>query len=174
MMQELTTRLRQAGLNIFRHRRGMLFVAPIRARIFSHESAGVSTSINAILEKVKATPGITRKQLAEQLAPTGAEPVDLERAKLTLASDLHWLVSEGYVIEFNDNSLDLPRAKPPVAPAAENSAAVTEVKPSEPIPEKQPVEESKDEPAEPVQMAVAALKEEPKAISLGSDSSPAS
>src|SRR5881394_4063992 len=102
MMQELTTRLRQAGLNIFRHRRGMLFVSPIRARVFSHESAGVSTSINAILEKVKSTPRINRKQLAEQLAPAGAESADPERAKLILASDLHWLVSEGYVIEFND------------------------------------------------------------------------
>jgi hypothetical protein len=37
---------------------------------------------------------------------------------MTLASDLHWLISEGYVIEFNDGSLDLPRAKPTVAPAA--------------------------------------------------------
>ena len=108
MMQELAAALRQAGLVIFRHRRGMLFVSPIRLRTFGHESAGVSASINGILEKVAAAPGIHRKQLAEQLAPAGAEPADLEKAKLALASDLHWLVSEGYVIEFNDGSLDLP------------------------------------------------------------------
>ena len=119
MMQELAAGLRQAGLNIFRHRRGMLFVSPIRARIFGHERAGVSPSINAILEKVAAAPGINRKLLAEQLAPAGAEAADLEKAKMTLASDLHWLIREGYVIEFNDGSLDLPRTKPPVAPAAE-------------------------------------------------------
>ena len=100
----------------------MLFVSPIRARVFSHESTGVSASINAILEKVTSTPGINRKQLAEQLAPAGAEPADLERTRLTLASDLHWLVSEGYVIEFNDGSLDLPRTKPPAAPAAKAGA----------------------------------------------------
>lgn len=117
MMQELAAGLRQAGLNIFRHRRGMLFVSPIRARIFGHERAGVSSSINAILEKVAAAPGINRKLLAEQLAPAGAEPAHLEKAKMTLASDLHWLVREGYVIEFNDGSLDLPRTKPVVAPA---------------------------------------------------------
>jgi hypothetical protein len=174
MMQELATRLRQAGLNIFRHRRGMLFVSPIRARVFSHKSSGVSASINAILEKVASTPGINRKQLAEQLAPAGAEPADLERAKLTLASDLHWLVSEGYVIEFNDSSLDLPRTKPPVASAAENSVAVTEVKPTEPTSEDQPVEESKKPIAEPGQMAVAATEEEPEAINASGDSSPAS
>ncbi|MEY2499518.1 MAG: hypothetical protein QOD12_3074 [Verrucomicrobiota bacterium] len=126
MMQELAAALRQAGLVIFRHRRGMLFVSPIRLRTFGHESAGVSASINAILEKVAAAPGILRKQLAEKLAPAGAEPADLEKAKLALASDLHWLVREGYVIEFNDGSLDLPRTKPPAAAnaAAEKAAVV--------------------------------------------------
>jgi hypothetical protein len=123
MMQELAAGLRQAGLNIFRHRRGMLFVSPIRARVFGHERAGVSPSINAILEKVAAAPGINRKLLAEQLAPAGGEPADLEKAKMTLASDLHWLIREGYVIEFNDGSLDLPRSKPPVAPATDGTPA---------------------------------------------------
>src|SRR5437016_2251160 len=51
MKQELAAGLRQAGLNIFRHRRGMLFVSPVRAQIFGHERTGVSASINAILEK---------------------------------------------------------------------------------------------------------------------------
>jgi hypothetical protein len=151
MMQELTTRLRQAGLNIFRHRRGMLFVSPIRPRVFSHESAGVSPSINAILEKVTATPGINRKQLAEQLT-AGGESADLERAKLTLAADLHWLVSAGYIIEFNDTSLDLPRAKQAAAPATEeNSAMAAEAKPTESITEPQATEGATNEPvADPV------------------------
>jgi len=172
MMQELTTGLRQAGLHIFRHRRGMLFVSPIRGRVFSHESAGVSASINAILEKVASTPGINRKQLAEQLTAVGVEPADLERAKLSLASDLHWLVSEGYVIEFNDSSLDLPRSKAPVTLAAEgNSAAATEVKPTEPTSENQPVEENENDVAiESEQMAAAAIEKEPEAIKVGSDS----
>jgi hypothetical protein len=123
MMQELAAGLRQAGLNIFRHRRGMLFVSPVRARVFGHERAGVSASINAILEKVGATPGINRKQLAEQLAVAEADPALAERAKMTLANDLHWLIHEGYVIEFNDGTLDLPRAKAPPAVAEEKPAA---------------------------------------------------
>ncbi len=131
MMQELAGGLRQAGLNIFRHRRGMLFVSPVRARVFGHERAGVSTSINAILEKVSATPGINRKQLAEQLAITDADPSVAERAKMTLANDLHWLVREGYVIEFNDGSLDLPRAKAPAAVPAEKAADAVEGGPAE-------------------------------------------
>jgi len=36
-MQELASRLRQNALHIFRHRRGMLFVSPIRVRAFVHE-----------------------------------------------------------------------------------------------------------------------------------------
>src|SRR5207244_8280746 len=34
MMQELGAQFRQAGLHVFRHRRGMLFVSPIRVRAF--------------------------------------------------------------------------------------------------------------------------------------------
>jgi hypothetical protein len=138
MMQELAAGLRQAGLNIFRHRRGMLFVSPIRARVFGHERAGVSASINAILEKVAAAPGINRKLLAEHLTPAGAEPADAEKAKMTLASDLHWLISEGYVIEFNDGSLDLPRAKPVATPSpGQKPAEASEAAPTQSNPEAQ-------------------------------------
>jgi hypothetical protein len=130
MMQELSAGLRQAGLNIFRHRRGMLFVSPIRARVFGHERAGVSASINGILEKVAATPGINRKLLAEQITLPDADAAAADRAKMTLAHDLHWLIREGYVIEFNDGSLDLPRAKaqPPVV--EEKPAGTVEAAPA--------------------------------------------
>jgi hypothetical protein len=167
MMQELSARLRQGGLNIFRHRRGMLFVSPIRARAFGHESAGVSASINAILEKVTSTPGINRKQLAEQLAPAGAEAPDLERARLTLASDLHWLVSEGYVIEFNDGSLDLPRTKPPVPAAVEKEPVpASEANPAEAISKATPVEQKPVEAGvacaeKDVVVAISAERDEP-------------
>jgi len=110
MMQELAGRFRENGLHIFRHRRGMLFVSPIRVRAFVHEQAGVSSSVNAILKALATTPGTNRKQLLETLigdvAVEHAEP-----RRLALASDLRWLINEGYVIEFNDGSLDLPRAK---------------------------------------------------------------
>lgn len=148
MMQELAGGLRQAGLNIFRHRRGMLFVSPIRARVFSHQSTGVSASINAILETVTSASGINRKILADHLAPAGAEPADLERAKLALASDLHWLVSEGYVIEFNDGSLDLPRTKPPAAQKSVEGAVSASEEPLE-----KPAHETAAEVPEPTAQA---------------------
>jgi hypothetical protein len=121
MMQELAAQLRQTGLYIFRHRRGMLFVSPIRVRPFVQDGAAISPLVKTIFDRLSATPRINRKELAEKLvvdsaaaagsvkeAPAGEEE---ERAKLALASDLKWLISEGYVIEFNDGSLDLPRAK---------------------------------------------------------------
>jgi hypothetical protein len=110
IMRELANRFRQNGLYIFRHRRGMLFVSPIRVRAFVHEHASVSPLVNAILEAVSATVGINRKQLFETLTSNGASE-DAEPRRLVLASDLRWLINEGYVIEFNDGSLDLPRGK---------------------------------------------------------------
>jgi hypothetical protein len=110
MMQELAGRFRHNGLHVFRHRRGMLFVSPIRARAFVHEQAGVSPSVNAILEALAGTAVINRKQLFEKLIGNVATE-DVEPRKLALVSDLRWLINEGYVIEFNDGSLDLPRAK---------------------------------------------------------------
>jgi hypothetical protein len=118
MMQELAARFRQAGLNVFRHRRGMLFVSPIRMRAFVHEQGGVSPSVNAILGAVAATPGINRKELAEKLV-FDLSTEDAESRKLALASDLRWLITEGHVIEFNDSSLDLPRKKANQAQAPE-------------------------------------------------------
>src|SRR6266498_2641096 len=110
MMQELAGRFRQNGLHIFRHRRGMLFISPIRPRAFAYEQAGVSPSVNAILEALGSTPRSTGKQLFQRLIRDSASE-HAEARSLALASDLRWLINEGYVIEFNDGSLDLPRGK---------------------------------------------------------------
>lgn len=108
MMQELAGRFRAASLQIFRHRKGMLFVSPIRPRTI--DEATVSDSVRTILQTLKASPRPNRKDLAEKLIPAEAAG---EEARLKLASDLRWLVREGYVVEFNDGSLDLPRTKAP-------------------------------------------------------------
>src|SRR5437762_5102008 len=110
MMQQLAGRFRQNGLHVFRHRRGMLFISPIRPRPFAYEQAGVSPSVNAILEALASAPRSTGKQLFERLIGDSASE-HAEARSLALASDLRWLINEGYVIEFNDGSLDLPRGK---------------------------------------------------------------
>jgi hypothetical protein len=111
MMQELAGRFRGAGLQIFRHRKGMLFVSPIRLKAI--DETAVSDSVRQILETLKASPRINRKELAEKFIGPDTEVAEAEKRKLALASDLHWMIREGHVIEFNDGSLDLPRAKPP-------------------------------------------------------------
>jgi hypothetical protein len=111
MMQELAGRFREAELHIFRHRRGMLFVSPIRVRHFAHDTS-VSPQVQAILQAITENPRSNRKDLAEKLIVDVAAE-EAEQPKLALASDLRWLISEGYLIEFNDGSLDLPRVKTP-------------------------------------------------------------
>jgi hypothetical protein len=109
MMQELTKRFRDSGLHIFRHRRGMLFVSSIRVRPFVHDQQSVSPHVQAILELIAASPRIRRKEVADKILADAGD--DLETRKLALASDLRWLIGEGYLIEFNDGALDLPRIK---------------------------------------------------------------
>src|SRR5712692_11045310 len=67
MMQELAAHFREAGLHIFRHRKGMLFVSPIRVRPFVRDGVAVSPMVSAIFETLTTTPRINRKQLAEKL-----------------------------------------------------------------------------------------------------------
>jgi hypothetical protein len=120
MMQELAGRFRGTGLQIFRHRKGMLFVSPIRLKPI--DESAVSDSVRQILETLKASPRISRKELAEKLIAPEIESAEAEKTKLSLASDLHWMIREGHVIEFNEGSLDLPRVKPPKKEAGEGAA----------------------------------------------------
>jgi len=140
-MQELAARFREARLHVFRHRRGMLFASSIRPRPFAGERAGVSPTVNAILEAIGTKPAINRKELFEKLIMDPPSE-DAESRKLGLASDLHWLISEGYIIEFNDGSLDLPRAKPKpkevemaVVQAADQNLALVAASTSRPLSE---------------------------------------
>lgn len=128
MMQELIGAFPEAGLHIFRHRKGMLFVSPLRPRPFRYDSTSISPSIAVLLRVLAESPGIKRGQLFEKMFPgeSGeAAPNEAEKKKLSVASDLRWLISEGHVIEFNDGSLDLSRAKtaaPGTAAKAESAA----------------------------------------------------
>jgi hypothetical protein len=129
MMQELSGRFRGSGLHVFRHRKGMLFVSPIRAKPI--DESAVSDSARQILETLKSSPRISRKELAEKLIAPDTEAAEAEKRKLSLASDLHWMIREGHVIEFNDGSLDLPRSKSPKKETAEilpasNEAIITD------------------------------------------------
>jgi hypothetical protein len=105
----------------------MLFVSSIYPRAFKHDETGVSPQVRAILEAIGAAPRIGRKELADKLI-VDLTADEAERMKMALASDLRWLINEGYVIEFNDGSLDLPRAK--TKPKEETAEAAVSVEKS--------------------------------------------
>ena len=139
MMQELAARFRETGLYVFRHRRGMLFVTSIYPRPFTSEQTAVSSQVKTIVDAIATQPRIGRKELADKLIVDLAGE-EAERAKLALASDLLWLTSSGHVIEFNDGSLDLPRAKTkpkgreePVEGAADKGGVAAPLSPTEQI-----------------------------------------
>jgi hypothetical protein len=190
MMQELSNAFRQGALQIFRHRKSMLFVSSIRARPFSTEASSLSSSVAGVLAALGEAPGINRKQLLEKLQPeASSDPEARERNKRALVSELHWLISEGHVIEFNDGSLDLPRAKAAATPAAETAKPASDSangtsqtipsseSPSQPeaLPNEQsaPVEDSVPEPisdAPPPAESTAIQAESPSKPESSSDS----
>src|SRR5205085_3083900 len=67
MMQELAARLRESGLQIFRHRRGMLFVSPIYPRALPQDQTGLSMQVRTILDAIGCSPRIGSKELAVKL-----------------------------------------------------------------------------------------------------------
>ena len=70
MMQELIGAFRQAGLHVFRHRKGMLFVSPVRVRPFGHGNESVSPTVVAILQALDRQPGHQSETIVGETAPS--------------------------------------------------------------------------------------------------------
>lgn len=120
MMNQLRQVFSVEHLHIFRHRKRMLFVSAIRPRPFREQSSSLSANIGTILGLLQTGVSCTRVDLAQKyLSGREGDPV---RLKASLASDLHWLIGSGYVIEFHDGKLELPvENKPePVTPKIES------------------------------------------------------
>ncbi len=117
MVNALRPYFSEAGLTFFKHRKRMLFVCTVKP--LRHPAGEVfSDGITSILQTVEAAPRIKRPQLAAKiLGPAQEAPETLVR-KSQLASDLHYLIQMGHVIEFSDGALELPlspNAKPEAA-----------------------------------------------------------
>src|SRR5215207_4654720 len=101
----------EAGLHLFKWKRKILFASAIRPQRHPAEQT-FGEGISAILSVVGEKPGIKRPELAQRIL--GTLPADDPQAtarKEALASDLHYLVHIGYVVEFQNGSLELPPAK---------------------------------------------------------------
>lgn len=123
MMFHLRQQLGNAGLHIFKHRKRMQFVSLLRPEPFTDKN--FSPNIAEILGLIEHTPKCTRGELANRILGGREEDPELPKKKAALASDLHWLIDAGRVIEFHNGWLELPlearaaaaeeAAKPPAA-----------------------------------------------------------
>ncbi len=107
----------RAGLQIFKGRQGMQFVCTARPKPLTADEKVLSPGIRAIVNHLKAHPGCNRKQLIKALAPR-AEPAAVPAAPSSptetaagaaLLQDLHWLVREGYLVEYHTGLLELTK-----------------------------------------------------------------
>jgi hypothetical protein len=148
------------GLQFFKVNRTVTHVSVARPYFLDMEATPVSEGVKRIVDFINAHPKSTRRKLMETLAPAPAaavapvaavapaaptaEPVaappETPPEQTALASDLHWLIHEGHVIEFANGLLEtakkpLPKPTKPekaaepaaTSPPAETSQAVAAV-----------------------------------------------
>ncbi|MGA3181651.1 MAG: hypothetical protein ABSF38_15020 [Verrucomicrobiota bacterium] len=143
------------GLQFFKASHSVTFVSVARPHFLDMEATPVSEGVRRIVEFINATTRCTRKKLIEALVPSPPPPAAPAAPALpaasapipapvppaepepppeqtALASDLHWLVHQGHVIEFANGILETakrpipkppkPQPKPPEPPPAQSSA----------------------------------------------------
>ena len=124
---EFRGRLVHEGFHFFKHGKGITYFSRIKPNRFE-STAHLSEQVQQIVAFVRGKDGCTRKQLLEQFAG-----VDEAR----LLADLHWLIQDGYVIEFFNGKLWVLADKPPKpapAPIDPASAPPLEAPAETPIP----------------------------------------
>ncbi len=105
-VNELRPYLMKAGFHFFKRDRSITYVTPIKLNRFE-SIAHLTEHVQKIITFLRANPNATRKQLIEHF---GAADETL------LAADLHWLIQDGYVVEFFDGRLWAPEDKKPAVP----------------------------------------------------------
>jgi len=111
----------KASFHFFKHGKGITYVSPSKFNRFE-SIAHLSEQVQKIVTFLRTHPDAKRKQLAEHLAPVN---------ETTLAADLHWLIQDGYVVEFFDGRLwaledKLVKSATPEAPPAPSEPAPTQ------------------------------------------------
>lgn len=123
--QVLSERLRPEGFHFFKHSKGVTYVSRVRPRRVESLD-GLSDQIQRIITFLRAHPNSVRKQLAEHLQVT-----DTER----FLADLHWLIEEGYVVEFADGRLWALENRPPAEAKPEPESETAPAPPAASSPE---------------------------------------
>lgn len=118
MLKSLCDMFRDRGLHFFKVNEKYLHVCVAKPSGLDLESTLVSDRIRNIIEFIKSHPGATRKDLLLHLAPpqiaegeTGTIPTEPTEEQKQLIADLHWLLHQGYVIEYTTGRLEVPPVK---------------------------------------------------------------
>jgi hypothetical protein len=127
--------LRKEGFHFFKHNKGITCISHIKPKRFE-ATEGLTEHIRKLVTFLRANPDCTRKQVFEHfvpspvtgVAPAAAQPGTASTEEERLLADLHWLIQDGYVVEFSDGRLwaldDKPAPKPvPPVPESKEAAA---------------------------------------------------
>jgi hypothetical protein len=168
------------GLQFFKVNRTVTHVSVARPHFLDLEATPVSEGVKRIVDHINAHPKCTRRKLLEALAPTPAPlvpfvpslpsatpepaPVSPEASpeQNALASDLHWLIHEGHVIEFANGVLETAK-KPLVKPPKPEKAAAPTTAPA-PAPTAPPLSEAPEIVASAPEEPAADISAEPAAV----------
>jgi len=161
---QLVARLRppfqEAALSVWKHRKRMLYVSAVRPVRFGAEARSVSEEIGGILNVIESKPKCTRADLSAHLLKPYEGDESHARRKTALATDFHWLIHSGHIIEFHDGTLDLPLAPKEAA----REAAAGEGEPSPEKADEAGAVANQAEPSAPAAEAVAETAPAPEAV----------
>ena len=134
---EMRGKLRHEGFHFFKGPKGITYISRIKPQRFE-SIAHLTEQIQKIIVYLREHAGCKRKQLIEHFIPQSeataeAPPPVTPSAEDRLLADLHWLIQDGYVVEFSDGRLWALPDKPPQPPPAEapNPPAAVESKPAD-------------------------------------------
>ena len=170
-----------AGLHYIKHRKRMVFVSSIRPQR-APKGQVFSEGISTILSAIETAGKCTRHDLAVKILGAQHDSEESGPKKSEMASDLHYLIQAGHVIEFHDGTLDLPLVpgeKPapekPEKPAPSTASAAAPAAPESeietPAVEASAPAEPEGEAAtpEPVAVELATPTEKPSAPEVAPD-----
>jgi len=156
---EMRGRLRHEGFHFFKDPKGITFISRIKPQKFE-SITHLSDQIQKIIVFLREHVGCKRKRLVEHFATPSAAPVVdaapapsvapdanapavpapvIPSAEDRVLADLHWLIQDGYVVEFSDGRLWAQADRPPQPvstkkpkPAATETPAENAAAPPEP------------------------------------------
>ena len=154
MIQTLCNVLEKRHLRFFKRGKKALHVSAVRPTALG-ESVSLTDRVQKIVDFVSISDGKTRRDVAgllDALVPDFEKPkskeeaakVELSDASRAVLTDLRWLTSEGYVLEFPDTRLALGKQK--FQPQKKKQPKAKKPKPEE----KQPGSTGLDEAPNPV------------------------